>query len=166
MKNISHVLATQLAILLAACAPTSAQTGPTGTWKVDGSEWTVFLRMDGPRLTGLVSHCADVFATPADIYDTNMSGNTISFKCTSSDRDRTITFTGRTSGDGITFAWEKRVRDGGLDNGAVDKIFGPSAPRQFTANRAPDGELARAADEVRGYGVRRGRQPSSEKREG
>ena len=112
--------------------------------------WSVFLTMEGPRLTGLVSHCATTSAAPAEIHDSSVAGNTITFKCTSSDRDRTLTFTGVINGDAITLDWEKRVRNGGLDNGAVDQIFGPLAPRQFTAKRVPDGELAKAADEVRG----------------
>lgn len=146
MKSVVLVLAG----FLVTCAPVSAQTGPTGTWKVEGLNWEIFLRMEGPKLTGLVSHCTTVFAAPAEIHDTNITGNTITFKCTSPDRDRTLTFAGRVNGDEIAFAWERHVRAGGFDNGAADKIFGPSAARQFTAKRASDGELAKAADEVRG----------------
>jgi hypothetical protein len=142
-----------LAILLATCATTYAQTGPTGTWRVEAgsqSGWEVFLRADAQKLTGLVNYCATALPQRADIYDGNIAGNTITLKCTSPDRDRTMTFTGRIKGDEITFTWERRVRDGGRDNAAVDKRFGASAPLQFTAKRVPDGELARAADEVRG----------------
>ncbi len=146
MKSVSFVVA----VLLATTASVSVQTRPAGTWRVDGVGWSVFLKMEGPRLTGLVSHCATTSAAPAEIHDSSIAGNTITFKCTSSDRDRTLTFTGVINGDAITLDWEKRVRNGGLDNGAVDQIFGPLAPRQFTAKRVPDGELAKAADEVRG----------------
>lgn len=142
-----------VAILFATCATTYALTGPTGTWRVEAgnqSGWEVFLRADGQKLTGLVNYCATALPQHADIYGGNIAGNTITFKCTSPDRDRTITFTGRIKGNEITFTWERRVRDGGRDNAAVDKRFGPSAPLQFTANHVPDGELAKAADEVRG----------------
>ena len=146
MKSIVLVLAG----LLLTSAQVSAQTGPTGTWKVETVGWEMFLRMEGSTLTGLVSHCTTFFPAPVDIEDANITGNAINFKCTSPDHDRTLTFTGRVNGDEIVLTWEKHVRDGGFDNGPSDKIFGPSAPRQFTAKRVSDGELAKAADEVRG----------------
>ena len=139
-----------LAVLLAVAAPAVAQPAPTGTWRVDGVNWTVFLKMEGAALTGLVSHCATVFEEPAEIYDATLVPITITFKCNSADRDRTIVFTGTVSTDSISFKWEKHLRAGGLDNSAVDTIFGGSAPRQFTAKRVPNGALAQAADEARG----------------
>jgi hypothetical protein len=80
-----------LAILLATCATTYAQTGPTGTWRVEAgsqSGWEVFLRADAQKLTGLVNYCATALPQRADIYDGNIAGNTITLKCTSPDRDR------------------------------------------------------------------------------
>lgn len=142
-----------VAILIATCAPIYAQTGPTGTWRVetgDQSGWEVFLRADGPQLAGLVNYCASELPGLADIYDTNVAGATVTFKCDSPDGDRTIALTGRITGDEITFTWQRRVWSGGLDNPAVDTRFGPSASPQFTAKRVPDGELAEAADRVRG----------------
>jgi dienelactone hydrolase len=145
-----RMLSSVLALVFVTCAPAFAQSGPTGTWRVEGVGWEVFLRIEGPKLTGLVSHCTSVFREPVDIEDANITRSTINFKCTSPDHDRTLTFAGRVNGDEIVLTWEKHVRDGGFDNGAADKIFGPSAPRQFTAKRVSDGELAKTADEVRG----------------
>ena len=138
-------------ILVGVSVLTAQQAGPGGTWKADDLEdWSVYLRTDGSRLTGLVSHCATVFQQPVEIYDANISGNTVTFKCMSPDHDRVLTFTGSLKGDAISIAWEKRVRDGGLDNGSVDRRFSPSAARQFIVRRIADGELANAANETRG----------------
>jgi len=67
-----------------AALPVSAQTGLSGTWQVESTatspSWTVFFRMDGPRLTGLVSRCASAQARPAEIYDTRLAGNAVTFK--------------------------------------------------------------------------------------
>jgi hypothetical protein len=142
-----------LVILFTMCVPIHAQTGPTGTWRVEtGSQsgWEVFLRVSGSTLTGLVNYCATALPQNADITDGNIAGDVITFKCTSPDRDRTMTFKGTISGDGITFVWERHVRDGGRDNAAVDTRFGSSAQAEFAARRVPDGDLAKAANLVRG----------------
>jgi hypothetical protein len=110
----------------------------------------VFFRMNEAGLTGLVSRCASAQARPAEIHDVRLDRGGITFKCTSSDRDRTVIFTGTISGDVIKLGWERQIRAGGLDNGDVDRMFGPSAQRQFTLSRIPDGALAKAADEARG----------------
>jgi hypothetical protein len=61
MKHLFQILA----VMLLACAPMQAQTGPTGTWIAEGVgqefPWEVVLRPDGPnRLLGAVSSCASV----------------------------------------------------------------------------------------------------------
>ena len=116
---------------------TQAQTGPTGTWRVEsptpGTTWTVALRADGPRLTGAVRTCLSLGGTQ-EIYEGKIDGNTISFKCKSGDRDRTLTLTGTVNGDEITFSWELQVRDGGNPPGGQQLLlFGPAAPLRFTA---------------------------------
>src|SRR5712692_2104991 len=112
MRNVSYVFV--FAILFAACGLTFAQTGPTGTWRVEGVgtsfPWEVVLRVDGPRLIGAVSSCASI---NVEISEGTIDGNTITFKCTSGDGQRTITFTGRIGGDEIAFTWEKQVQEGG-----------------------------------------------------
>src|SRR5678815_4428656 len=98
---LTSILFTTLALTFA----TQAQTGPTGTWRVEtGSQsgWEVFLRVSGSTLTGLVNYCATALPQNADIADGNIAGDVITFKCTSPDRDRTMIFRGTISGDGIT----------------------------------------------------------------
>jgi alcohol dehydrogenase (cytochrome c) len=133
------------AILLATCAPSFAQTGPTGTWRVEGAgpqfPWEAVLRADGSNLIGAVSSCASV-TRAFEIFEGRIDGNTITFKCKSGDGQRTITLTGRINGDEIAFTWELQVQDGG-NRAATDGMFGDSAPPRFAAKRVPD-----AADAV------------------
>ena len=144
-----------LAILLAACAPSFGQTGPTGTWRVEGNTlpfpWDVVLRADGPQLTGAVSHCAPGVA---EIFDGRMDGGSITFKCMRPDGVTRIIFTGSLKGDEFTFKWEMRSPDGRVLPQPLASVgnmmFGPSAPPQFTARRVPDGPLAHLFDGVRG----------------
>ena len=74
MKNVSVLLA----IFVSTSAPSYGQTGPTGTWRVDGVgaslPWTVVLRADGDNVVGAVSHCAN---NTADIYDGHIDRNTV-----------------------------------------------------------------------------------------
>jgi hypothetical protein len=134
--------------------PGSPQEGLNGTWErdgtADGPSWGIFLRVDGQNVTGLVSRCADGQTRPRDIVDGRLQGKTLTFRCSSADRDRTVTFVGSVAGDSIAFTWQRSVRAGGVDNAAVDRMFGPEAPRQFTVKRTANGALAKAADEVRG----------------
>lgn len=149
-----HLQRTVVVMLCLATVPTIAQDTVNGTWQVESTaaapSWSVFLRVDGDSVTGVVSRCASAQARPTDISDGRLDGKSLTFKCTSGDRDRTVTFAGTVEGDTITFRWERRLRPGGFDNGAVDRMFGPSAARQFTVKRVADGALAKAADDVRG----------------
>ena len=139
-----------LTILLATCMPAQAQTGVTGTWRAEGlgnqPGWELFLSGDGPELKGRVNHCSTTGPANDEIYDLDVSGNIITFKCTSNDRWRTLTLTGTIKGDQITFAWQKTVRPSGFDY-ATDPRFGASAAPQFTVDRVPDGELAKRAQD-------------------
>lgn len=145
MKVVSYALA----ILFATCAPTSAQTGPTGTWRAEGPAfpWEVVLRVDGPRLTGLVGQCAPRIA---EISDGRIEGNTITFTCKRIDNIGTVVLTGRINGDEIAFTWKLHLGKGGALPPAANQMFGPSTPPRFTAKRVPDGDLARLADQVGG----------------
>ena len=63
MKAVRYVFL----ILVGVSVLTAQQAGPGGTWKADDLEdWSVYLRTDGSRLTGLVSHCATVFQQPVE----------------------------------------------------------------------------------------------------
>lgn len=130
--------------LAVTCGLLHAQTptkGIAGTWLVDGVgpsfPWKLVLRMDGPtRLVGAVSSCASV-SDASPISRGLVEGHTITFECTSGDLQRTISFTGRVSGDQLALTWAKRIREGGAPN-ANDPMFGASAPLQYLAKRVPD----------------------------
>jgi predicted aspartyl protease len=121
------------------------QTGPTGTWLVEGDgtsfPWTVALRVDGPVLTGTVKTCASTQMS-LEIYDGRVDGNTIAFKCKSADGNRTISLTGQLRGDEITFTWEKQVQ--GNNAFPRDGMFGEAAQPRFTAKRVRNAELSYA----------------------
>lgn len=140
-----------VAILYAFVLPISAQSGATGTWRVEGVgipfPWEVVLRVNGPTLTGRVSQCA---SPGVEISEGQVEGNTVTFKCKRADGVSTISFVGLVNGDEIAFTWESQLRGGGGAPGAANGLFGPSAPSRFTAKRVSDGALAEAFDQVRG----------------
>jgi hypothetical protein len=107
----SRLVSLVAAGLLVACAPASAQSGFTGTWRVDGVgpslPWTVVLRADGPRVTGTVSQCAN---SPADVDEGRIEGNVVAFKCQNANGSRTITLTGTLVNDEIAFTWDVAAR--------------------------------------------------------
>jgi hypothetical protein len=155
MKKASYAFA--FLILFATCGLTYSQSranGPTGTWRVEGDgtrfRWEAVLRADGPNLIGAVSSCNSI-TRAFEIFEGEVNGDTITFKCRSLDGQRTVTLNGRVEGDEIDFTWELQVQDGG-NPGANDEMFGVSAPRRFTAKRVPDATdvVAEAAAHVLG----------------
>ena len=147
MKKASYGFA--FVILFATCALTYSQSrasGPTGTWKVAGEghsprigtrfRWEAVLRADGSNLIGAVSSCHSG-TRASEIFEGEVNGDTLTFKCRSLDGQRTVTLNGRIKGDEIDFTWELQVQGGG-DPGANDGMFGVSAPRRFIAKRVPD----------------------------
>ena len=155
MKTVSRMFAS--AILSATCALTYAQTGPVGTWKVEGVgvpfPWELVLRADGPNgLVGAVSSCASRQGA-FEISEGEIAGNTITFKCKSGDGQRTVTLSGRIAGDEIAFRWQKQFPEGGVPGPPTDGLFGESAPPQFVAKRAPNATdaIAELADRARRY---------------
>lgn len=144
-----------LVMLALGCLPAYAQTDISGTWRADNvgaGAWTVGLRNDQGRLTGRVSSCTSL---PVDIQEGTIDGDSIRFKCSSLDGDRTVSLTGKISGDQITFTWALAIRDGGSARPAGGSLpagdenawemFGPSTPKQFTAQRVPNGGTEFAA---------------------
>ena len=133
---------------------TPHQAGPAGTWEVEPTattpSWSLFLKQESGGLTGLVSRCATAQARTVRIQDVRQDGNRLTFKCTSPNRRRVISFQGDIAGDEIRLSWEQQVLTGGNDNASVDRMFGPEAPRRFTVKRTADGDLARAAAEAWG----------------
>lgn len=127
MKNVSYVLV----ILLAACPAVHAQTGVTGSWRVDGTgpgfPWTAVLKADGSKLDGTVTGCG---APTVAITDGTIEGDALSFTCKAPD-GRGITFAGTINGAEIAFTWRLLGAPPLANNG----LFGPSAPPEFIAKR-------------------------------
>ncbi len=128
-------------ILLATCASTYAQTGPTGTWRIDGDgpsfPWEVSLIADGPSLRGAVNNC--VSPQNPEISEGHIDGASITFKCTRGDGVTKIAFTGKVNGDEITLTWETLVPDGvSIGTPAANSLFSPLGPHRFTVRRVPD----------------------------
>ena len=146
MKVVSFALA----ILFLASASTSAQSGATGTWRIEGTgttlPWTVVLRSDGTRLGGTVSSCDSVQLT-IEIFEGAIDGNTIGFKCQSGDGKRIVSLRGTVQGDEIRFTWDVQVIEGSRGAGG---LFGTSAPDQFTVKRVAVGVLPKIAENVSG----------------
>lgn len=156
--GIWAVLLSAVAVCLWVQSPTIAvtfvQTGAAGSWRVDGTapgtSWTAVLRVDGPRLIGAVSTCSSNQGA-FEISEGRVDGNTITFKCTSGDGQRTLTLTGEVASDEIAFTWEKQVREGGNPRDE-DVLFGASALGRFIAKRvtdAVDPRLKEMADRAR-----------------
>ena len=134
-----------LAIQSVGCISSYAQTGPTGTWRVEGNgdafPWAMVLQVEGSNLTGAVSSCSSNRGA-IEVFEGKVDGDTITFKCKSLNQVRTMTFTGKINADEMALSWRKQVQAGGTPNAADDALFGPSAPARITAKRVPDGELA------------------------
>lgn len=134
-----------LTVLCGAWMPAHAQS-LAGTWRAEAvgqPSWELFLHGDESDLRGHVNYCSTSGPRIIEIHDLNISGNSISFRCSSSDGRRTITLSGTISGDEITFTWKKEVRPNEFAL-AADPRFGDAAPARFTVRRVPDGELSRA----------------------
>jgi hypothetical protein len=119
---------------------------PTGVWRVTGVGqtilWEMVLRTDGPRLSGVVSSCSSN-RDEIEIFDGKADGRTITFGCQALNRTRKVMLTGKMNGNEITFTWQRQVQNGDTQEAADDALFGPSAPRQFTAKRVPVATLLR-----------------------
>ncbi len=135
-------------ILFASCATLYAQTGPTGTWRVEGlgpSVPTLVLRGDGPRLTGTLR-----VGGTREISEGTIDGNSLTFKATGPNGALTMTFSGRIDGDQIAFTRETQLRDGAVSPPKPTfnlLLF----PPEFTAKRIPDAELTEADTEQIAY---------------
>ncbi len=113
--------------------------------EVAGRSWTAVLRVEGPRLLGVVSSCAS-YPDDIAISEGRVDGSTVTFKCTSPDGARTLTFTGQLKGDRIAFTWE-RMGSGSVPYDAA--FFGASAPSEFSATFVPNRSNPAAVDRTR-----------------
>ena len=112
-----------------------ATPSPAGTWRAESAaatyRWRAVLRVDGPRVIGVVGSCASLPGL-IEITDGRVDRDTITFKCTSPNGARTLTFIGTVRGDEIDFRWDRT----GAGSVAFDEaFFGPTAPREFVARR-------------------------------
>ena len=133
-----------------------AEGGVTGVWAaydVGFPPWTLTLKADGAKLSGTVQQGAggssghsEALTMPAAIYDGEIDGNKITFKCQDPwSHDRRITFTGIVNGDEITFTRTVLVKPGG--NPGSNGIFGASRAAEFTAQRVvPSGAASAPAE--------------------
>jgi hypothetical protein len=122
----------------AAQKPNSAVTGVWTAYNVGFPPWTLTLKADGVKLSGTVrqgTHGSSGYNTtltmPAAIYDGEINGNKITFKCQDPGHDRIITFTGIINGDEIAFTRTVLVKPGG-DPGR-NGIFGASGAARYRA---------------------------------
>jgi hypothetical protein len=135
-----------LVFIFFSCIPfaADADSGVTGIWTahdVGFPPWTLTLKADGVELSGTVQQGArgssgynTTLTMPAAIYDGEIDGNKITFKCQDPwTHDRTITLAGIVNGDEISFTRTVVVRPGG--NPGTNGIFGISGAAQFTAQR-------------------------------
>ena len=130
----------------------AAESGVTGVWEaydVGFPPWTLTLKADGVKLSGTVqqgAHDARGYSTtltmPVAIYDGEINGNSITFKCQDPGHDRTITFTGIVNGDEIIFTRTVVIRPRG-DPGR-NGIFGASGAARFAAQRVVSSAAASA----------------------
>lgn len=133
----------------------AAESGVTGVWTaydVGFPPWTLTLKADGIKLSGTVqqgvrdsSGYSTTLTMPVAIYDGEINGNGISFKCQDPRHDRTITFTGIVNDNEITFTRTVLVKPGG-DPGR-NGIFGASGAARFTAHRIPSGAASAEPDQ-------------------
>ena len=95
------------------------------------------------KLTGAVDRCSNVQQVPSEIEDGRVEGDIVTFQCTSPDGDRTVSFTGRVTGDLAEFTYVLNVRDGGRPPELFDPFM--SLPGRRVQN-APLFTAARVAD--------------------
>jgi uncharacterized membrane protein YhaH (DUF805 family) len=134
----------------------AAESGVTGVWTaydVGFAPWTLTLKADVVKLSGTVQQGArgssgynTTLTMPAAIYDGEIDGNKITFKCQDPwSHDRIITFAGIVNGDEITFTRTVLVTPGG--HPGSNGIFGASGAVKFTAQRAvPSGAASAPAN--------------------
>jgi len=121
-------------ILAATAVLILVQADISGRWQTTGvpnGPWIIELQVNGNKVSGNVRQGAE--GMPVPIYFGSVEGNAITFKVTSPDGDRIITFNGKITRAEIGFGRQVAVRPGGArgDTG----IFGGNAVLNFSARR-------------------------------
>ena len=140
----------QLVLILVLALQADAQTGIAGKWEATttpGTTWVFDLQVEGNKVTGTVSQTGEKVES-APIYFGSLDGNTVTFKVTSPDGDRIITFVGKVTPADIGFQRLVEVRPGGSrgDTG----VFGGNALLNISARRPTDAGATRGARGARG----------------
>ena len=122
-------------LMLVLTLQAEAQTGIAGKWQAmaaPGTTWVFDLLVEGNKVTGTVSQTGGKEES-APIYFGSIDGNAVTFKVTSPDGDRIITFVGKITSADIGFARLVEVRPGGSrgDNG----VFGGNALLNISVRR-------------------------------
>jgi hypothetical protein len=122
----------------ASSEPVNPTNSPDGRWSFNafgGGPWTFELKSTGAALNGTVKQAGPPEAT-VNITDGKVDGTRISFKITSPDGARTITFQGRVHAGEISFVRQFDFKPGVARGG--NDLFGALSPLQFVARRAAD----------------------------
>jgi hypothetical protein len=129
-------------LILALVLQAGAQTNIAGKWQATttpGTTWVFDLQVEGNKVTGTVSQTGDKTES-APIYFGSIEGNTVSFKVTSPDGDRIITFVGKITPVDIGFERLVEVRPGGSRGDT--SVFGGNALLNISARRPTEGGAA------------------------
>jgi len=119
-----------------AAAPVNPTNSPDGRWTatgVGGAPWTFEFTSDRTTLNGSVRQNVAPDA-PTAIADGKIEGTRITFKITSADGARTITFLGRVHAGEISFVRTFDVKPGASRGG--NDLYGALSSLQFVAKRA------------------------------
>jgi dienelactone hydrolase len=111
-----------------------AQTQFAGVWKTDavgGQGVSVDLNTEGTKVMGAITLRGQ---SPAEIHEAKIDEDTLIFKARSPDGSRTVTFSGKLSGDQITFTHEVEAAPGAASSGRLG-IFGPGGPPLIIVQR-------------------------------
>ena len=128
-----RTLATILGALCIGAVPLLAQAPPaglTGTWEVEDTPFSITLDVKDGAVSGQVVQGANKTA----ISEGTVSGDTVTFRATSPDGARTVTFIGTLKGNELHFTREVEMREGAPLGGGG--LMGANGPPEFRARRA------------------------------
>jgi hypothetical protein len=128
-----RTVATILGTLFVGTVPLLAQVPPAGvagTWEVEDTPFSIVLDVKDGAVSGQLVQNANKTA----IAEGTVSGDTVTFRATSPDGARTVTFVGKLTGDEMLFTREVEMREGAPLGGAG--LMGANGPTEFRARRA------------------------------
>jgi len=117
-------------------APVNPTNSPDGRWvaaAVGGGPWTFEFKSDGAALTGSARQNVSP-DTPTAIAEGRIDGTRITFKISSPDGERSITFLGRVNAGEISFVRQFDIKPGASRGG--NDLYGALSSLQFVVRRA------------------------------